>query len=197
MREPSIIESGSHLRISDKLMKDNELWLEGEITPQSVDLVISALHLIEKKCTNQDGIIDGNVRLLIAGPGGSISAALNLANYLKNTPLNVTTTAVNNSYSASAIVWLAGDRREILRYSRVMFHEVKHFVREDTSYSIEKINEIYNDLKRLNNNIYKIMSEAIGKDKKYIKNMIHGKELWFFSKEALEHGLATEIIDTL
>lgn len=197
MREPSFIESGSHLRISDKLMKDNELWLEGEITPQSVDLVISALHLIEKKCTNQDGIIDGNVRLLIAGPGGSISAALNLANYLKNTPLNVTTTAVNNSYSASAIVWLAGDRREILRYSRVMFHEVKHFVREDTSYSIEKINEIYNDLKRLNNNIYKIMSEAIGKDKKYIKNMIGGKEVFFSSKAALECGLATIVINTL
>ncbi len=185
------------MRISDKLIKDNELWLEGEITPQSVDLVISALHLIEKKCTNREGIIDGDVRLLIAGPGGSISAALNLANYLKNTPLNVTTTAVNNSYSASAIVWLAGDRREILRYSRVMFHEVKHFVREDSSYSIEKVKEVYNDLNRLNNNVYKIMSDAIGKDKKYIKNMIGGKEVWLSAKGALERGFATEIIDTL
>ena len=197
MREPSFVEGASHMRISDKLLQNNEIWLEGEVTTSEVDKVISLLHIIEQRCTNEDGVINGDVRLFIAGPGGAISPALNLANYLKNTPLRVTTVCINTCASASAIIWLAGTRREILPHSRLMFHEVKHFVREDDSYSIEKIKEIYNDLNRLNNNVYKIMSDAIGKDKKYIKNMIHGKEVWLSAKTALKIGFATEEICTL
>ena len=145
MREPNIIEGVGHVRIADKLLQNNEIWLEGEVTTSEVDKVISLLHIIEQRCTNEDGIINGDVRLFIAGPGGAISPALNLANYLKNTPLRVTTVCINTCASASAIIWLAGTRREILPHSRLMFHEVKHFVREDGSYSIEKIKELVAD----------------------------------------------------
>uniref|UniRef100_UPI0040568C79 ClpP family protease n=1 Tax=Acetatifactor sp. TaxID=1872090 RepID=UPI0040568C79 len=202
MKEPSIVTENHNgtntMSIADKLLQDNEIWLEGEITISAVDTVISLLHILENRAANSmDGIINADVRLLIAGPGGSASAALNLANYLKHTPLSVTTVAVNNCSSSSALIWLAGEERQIFPYSRLMFHEVRHITVEDSRYKVDRIKEIHDDMTRLNDEIYKLIGEQIGIDKEDVEEMIAGKDFYLSAQEALHLGFATEIVDTL
>lgn len=202
MKEPRIIgrtpTGMEDMSITDKLLQNNELWLEGEITVSQVNRIISLLHIIEQKSAlENDGIINEDVRLFVAGPGGSIAAALNLAHYLRNTSLRITTVAVNNCSSASALVWLSGEQRQILPYSRLMFHEISHVTSEDFHYDIERIKRIYDDLTKLNSEVYRVIAHAIEKDEKEVKEMIAGKDLYLSAQEALMQGFATEIIDTL
>ncbi len=202
MKEPRISEKRNNMienmSIADKLLEDNEIWIEGEITVSQVNRIISLLHIIEQKSASEnDGIINDNVRILIASAGGSIEAALNLVNYLKNTSLKVTTVAVNNCFSAAAIIWLAGEQRHILPFSRLMFHEISHVTSEDFHYDIERIKRIYDDLTKLNSEVYRVIAHAIEKDEKEVKEMIAGKDLYLSAQETLEEGFSTQIINML
>ncbi len=202
MEEPRIITEthtyGTRMSIADSLLQHNEIWLEGEVTVEAVNEIISLLHIMEQKCASKNnGIIQADVKLLISGPGGSISAALNLANYLQNTPLNVTTIAVNNCSSSSALIWLAGKHRQILPFSRLMFHEVSHTVCEYSKYKVERIKEICDDMTALNNEIVKMISKSIRIAENDVKRMISGKEYYLSAQEAVSHGFADEIINTL
>lgn len=201
MKEPKIItetNSGvTKISIADKLLQENEIWVEGEITVSIVNEVISLLHIIEQRCANDaEGIIDADVRLFIAGPGGSISAALNLANYLKHTPLNITGIAVNSCASSAALIWLACKNREILPYSRLMLHEVSHMVCENVRYRTEKVEEILSDLSKLNDDVYKLIAEVFGKTKEEVRGLLHGKDYYLSAKDVENMGIAT-IVDTL
>ena len=201
MNAPRIISETRYgtrdMSISDVLLQDNEIWIEGEITIPLVNEIISLLHIIEKRCGDKNnGIIDTDVRLFISGPGGSISAALNLINYLRNTPLYVTGIAVNNCSSASALIWLACENREIFPYSRIMLHEVTHTIYEDVRYKAERVAEILDDMNRLNDDIYKLVANAFGKSKEDIKEIIKGKDYYINADEIQKLGVAT-IVDTL
>ena len=201
MNAPRIISETRYgtkdMSISDVLLQNNEIWIEGEITIPLVNEIISLLHIIEKRCGDKNnGIIDTDVRLFISGPGGSISAALNLINYLRNTPLYVTGIAVNNCSSASALIWLACENREIFPYSRIMLHEVTHTIYEDVRYTAERVAEILDDMNRLNDDIYKLVANAFGKSKEDIKEIIKGKDYYINADEIQKLGVAT-IVDTL
>lgn len=201
MKEPKIIaethDGITKISIADKLLQENEIWVEGEITVPVVNEIISLLHIIEQRCANDaEGIIVADVRLFIAGPGGSISAALNLANYLKHTPLNITGIAVNSCASSSALIWLACKNREILPYSRLMLHEVSHMVCENIRYRTAKVEEILSDLSKLNDDVYELIAEVFGKTKEAVRGLLHGKDYYLSAKDVENMGIAT-IVDTL
>ena len=201
MNAPRIIHETRYgtkdMSISDVLLQNNEIWLEGEVTMSAVNEVISLLHIIEKSCGDKNnGIIDTDVRLFITGPGGSVNAALNLANYIKHSPLNITGVAVNNCSSASALVWLSCGTREIFPYTRIMLHEVAHTIYEDMRYKADRVAEILEEMNKLNEDIYKLVAESFGKSKEEIKELIKGRDYYISAGELEKMGVAT-IIDTL
>ena len=201
MNAPRIISETRYgtkdMSIADVLLQNNEIWLEGEVTMSAVNEVISLLHIIEKSCGDKNnGIIDTDVRLFITGPGGSVNAALNLANYIIHSPLNITGIAVNNCSSASALVWLACGTREIFPYSRIMLHETTHMICEDVRYKVDRLEEIVAELKRYNDLAYEIIAEAFGKSKEEIRELIGGKDYYIYADELERMGVAT-IVDTL
>ena len=201
MNTPKIISETRYgtkdMSIADVLLQDNEIWIEGEITIPLVNEIISLLHIIEKRCGDKNnGIIDTDVRLFISGPGGAVGACLNLARYLRQTPLSVTSVAINNCSSASALIWLACENREIFPYTRIMLHETTHMICEDVRYKADRLEEIVADLKRYNDSAYEIIAEAFGKSKEEIRELIGGKDYYIYADELERMGVAT-IVDTL
>ena len=201
MNAPRIISETRYgtkdMSITDVLLQNNEIWLEGEVTMSAVNEVISLLHIIEKSCGDKNnGIINEEVRLIVTGPGGSVNAALNLASYITHSPLNITGIAVNNCSSASALVWLACGTREIFPYTRIMLHEVTHTIYEDVRYKAERIAEILDDMNKLNEDIYKLVARAFGKSKEEIRELMKGKDYYINADEIQKMGVAT-IVDTL
>lgn len=201
MNTPRIISETRYgtrdMSISDVLLQDNEIWIEGEITIPLVNEIISLLHIIEKRCGDKNnGIIDTDIKLMVSGPGGSVAGAMNLINYIKHTPLSVTGVAVNNCSSASALIWLACENREIFPYSRIMLHEATHMICEDVRYKVDRLEEIVADLKKYNDSAYEIIAKAFGKTKEEIRELIGGKDYYIYADELEKMGVAT-IVDTL
>lgn len=201
MNAPRIISETRYgtkdMSIADALLQNNEIWLEGEVTMSAVNEVISLLHIIEKSCGDKNnGIINEEVRLIVTGPGGSVNAALNLANYITHSPLNITGIAVNNCSSASALVWLACGTREIFPYSRIMLHETTHMICEDVRYKVDRLEEIVAELKRYNDSAYEVIGKAFCKTKEEIEELIGGKDYYIYADELEKMGVAT-IVDTL
>ena len=125
-RDPSIGiggKDGSRLvTMEDYMFNGRKLWLQGRITPDTVDSLLSQLIIIEEDYTFS-GIInqtDVNVTIYISSPGGSLTS-LNLYDYLLHTPLKIRTVVTGYAYSAAALVFLAGSERCLMPYSRVMF----------------------------------------------------------------------------
>lgn len=201
MNEPRIIHETRYgtkdMSIADALLRNNEIWLEGEITIPLVNEIISLLHIIEQRCAEKtDGIIDEKVRLFVSGGGEGFSASLSLAHYIVNSPLNITGIVVNNCSSASALVWLACGTREIFPYSRIMLNETTHMICEDIRYKVDRLEEIVAELKRYNDSAYEIIAEAFGKSKEEIQELISGKDYYIYADELEKMGVAT-IVDTL
>ena len=201
MNAPRIISETRYgtkdMSIADVLLQDNEIWIEGEITIPLVNEIISLLHIIEKRCGDKNnGIINTDIRLFISGPGGSVAGAMNLVNYIKHTALSVTGVAVNNCSSASALIWLACENREIFPYSRIMLHETTHMICEDVRYKVDRLEEIVADLNKYNDSAYEVIAEAFGKSKEEIQELISGKDYYIYADELEKMGVAT-IVDTL
>ena len=144
----------------------------------------------------EERIINTDIRLFISGPGGSVTAAMNLISYIRHTSLSVTGVAVNNCSSASALIWLACENREIFPYSRIMLHEITHVNREDVRYKVDRLEEIVADLKGYNDRVYELIADAFGKSKKEIEDLLSGKDYYFYADELEKMGIAT-IVDTL
>lgn len=104
-RDPSIGiggKDGSRLvTMEDYMFNDRKLWLQGRITPDTVDSLLSQLIIIEEDCTFSGIInqIDVNVTIYISSPGGSLTS-LNLYDYLLHTPLKIRTVVTGYAYSA-------------------------------------------------------------------------------------------------
>ena len=93
-RDPSIGiggKDGSRLvTMEDYMFNGRKLWLQGRITPDTVDSLLSQLIIIEEDYTFS-GIInqtDVNVTIYISSPGGSLTS-LNLYDYLLHTPCHI------------------------------------------------------------------------------------------------------------
>lgn len=203
MEEPKLIfrnRNGSEqASISSILFKDNEIWIDEDITQESVNSVIAQLHLIEKECASElNPNPNMNVTLYVSGYGGCATAAMNLCNYIRCSPLSITTVAVNSCYSSSAMIWLSAEKRKIMPHTRIMFHNSSWNVgTSQKRLTATEVMRIYQMLSETDEHMYNMIAEKTNIDKGKLKKSIDGKELWLTAQEAFDKGYATEIINTL
>lgn len=201
-RDPSIGiggKDGSRLvTMEDYMFNGRKLWLQGRITPDTVDSLLSQLIIIEEDYTFS-GIInqtDVNVTIYISSPGGSLTS-LNLYDYLLHTPLKIRTVVTGYAYSAAALVFLAGSERCLMPYSRVMFHEPCFSGGSISDESIEGIDYICDDLKNHKETALNIISERTGLSKKTVRGKIINRKWFLNADEAVKLGIADKIVHSL
>ena len=201
-RDPSIGiggKDGSRLvTMEDYMFNGRKLWLQGRITPDTVDSLLSQLIIIEEDYTFS-GIInqtDVNVTIYISSPGGSLTS-LNLYDYLLHTPLKIRTVVTGYAYSAAALVFLAGSERCLMPYSRVMFHEPCFSGGSISDESIEGIDYSCDDLKNHKETALNIISERTGLSKKTVRGKITNRKWFLNADEAVKLGIADKIVHSL
>lgn len=201
-RDPSIGiggKDGSRLvTMEDYMFNDRKLWLQGRITPDTVDSLLSQLIIIEENYTFL-GIInqtDVDVTIYISSPGGSLTS-LNLYDYLLHTPLKIRTVVTGYAYSAAALVFLAGSERCLMPYSRVMFHEPCFSGSNISDESIEGIDYICGDLKNHKDTTLNIISERTGLSKKMVRGKITNRKWFLNADETVKLGIADKIVHSL
>lgn len=181
-------EGLSCIPIADLMLQRREIWLTGEIDSEQADSVIC--QLLHLKAENPDG----EITVYIDSPGGSVNAGLAIYDVMQAVPYKVKTVCVGMAASMAAVIFSAGDTREILRHGEVMIHDP--LVSGGISGSALDVQDRSDRLMRMREIICDILAECTGKSRKQIYK-VTAKDTYFGAVEAVKFGLADCVIDKL
>jgi len=105
--------------IYSRLLKDRIVFLDGEISDISADMVVAQLLFLDGQDTEKD------INLYINSPGGSVTAGLAIYDTIQHVKSNVQTICLGQAASMAALILTAGTagKRMVLPSSRVLIHQ--------------------------------------------------------------------------
>ena len=105
--------------IFSRLLKDRIIFVDGEITDATADLVVAQLLFLESQNPDKD------ISLYINSPGGSVTAGLAVYDTMQHIHPHVQTICLGQAASMAAVLLAGGSKgkRFALPSSRVMIHQ--------------------------------------------------------------------------
>lgn len=148
---------------------------------------------LDEFLTDLEGIKDkSQITVHINSGGGDLYAGLAIYNRLKNVKGTVTTVNDGLAASAASLIFQAGNVRKMNAGSNLMAHGVAGFL--FGYYDIEELKEMVTEFKAHNRAIVNVYAERMGVTFDEAKHFVDG-ETWLTGQEAVDKGLADEVID--
>lgn len=133
--------------------------------------------------------------LFLSSTGGDIDSAIRIYTYLKGLPFEVEIIGFSQIDSAANTIFLAGEKRKALKGCRFFLHEGSFTIANQTA-ALHTHEEMLTVLKELLNRNIEIIASETKKNKKDIADILRDGKI-YSTQEALDFGIATEIIDKL
>lgn len=186
---PMVVEQSARgersFDIYSRLLRDRIVFLNGEVTGESANLVIAQLLFLESEDPNKD------ISLYINSPGGSVYAGLGIFDTMEFIKPDVQTICVGMAASMGAFLLAAGakGKRYSLPNSRIMIHQPSGGSRGMASDIAIQAKEIQ-DLKQLLNTV---LAEKTGQSLETIARDTD-RDNYMSPSQALEYGLIDRIL---
>ncbi|MBU1260982.1 MAG: ATP-dependent Clp protease proteolytic subunit [Planctomycetes bacterium] len=188
---PIVIEkSGRGERAYDiysRLLKDRIIFLGGQVDDDSANLVIAQMLFLSNEDSKND------INFYINSPGGSVTSGLAVYDTMRFLRCPVATYCIGQAASMGAILFTAGakGKRYMLNNSRILLHQpLINGVLEGPATDLDiQAKEII----RIRGRIYDILAYHTGKSVEKLEADCD-RNLWLEAKEAIEYGLADEIL---
>lgn len=171
--------------IYSRLIKDNIIFIGGEINDFEADTVMATLLFMESQDPDKD------ISLYINSPGGSVTAGLAIYDTVKNIKPDVSTICIGQAASAAALLLSSGTKgkRFALPHSRIMLHQPWGGAGGQASDILIQANEINRMKKQINS----ILANNTGKPLEQIEQDTQ-RDFYLSPEEALEYGLIDKIL---
>ncbi|HPO49239.1 MAG TPA: ATP-dependent Clp protease proteolytic subunit [Spirochaetota bacterium] len=186
---PKIIEKTSRGEevwdVFSRLLKDNIIYLGGEINDVEADIVIATLLFMESQDPEKD------VYIYINSPGGSVTSGLAIYDTVKYIKPDVCTICVGQATSSAALILSSGTKgkRFALPHSRMMLHQPWGGAGgQATDIQIQA-----KEINRIKSQLNKIFSENTGKPLEQIEKDIQ-RDFYLSAEDAIEYGLIDKIL---
>lgn len=168
-----------------RLLDDNIIMLDGEVTDESASLCVAQLLYLSAKDDAKD------INMYINSPGGSVSAGLAIIDTMNLIPNDVNTIATGLAASMGAMILLSGTKgkRNALPHAEVMIHQPLGGAQGQATDIAIRANHILRTRKTL----YSMMSDATGKDIDEIAEACE-RDNFLTAEEARDFGLIDHII---
>lgn len=168
-----------------RLLDDNIIMLDGEVTDESASLCVAQLLYLSAKDDAKD------INMYINSPGGSVSAGLAIIDTMNLIPNDVNTIATGLAASMGAMILLSGTKgkRNALPHAEVMIHQPLGGAQGQATDIAIRANHIL----RTRNTLYSMMSNATGKDIDEIAEACE-RDNFLTAEEARDFGLIDHII---
>lgn len=193
IREPRVIVESSRgyeaLELRDKLLSDSrEIFLTEAVNADSCNSLITQLMYLDRTDP------DAEITLYINSPGGSVTDGLAVYDVIGLMEAPVKTVCMGTCASMGAILFLAGTKREMMEHGRIMVHDPAFGGNHDIGgKKPHQIQSELDDLNRCRESLAKIISERTGKSLEEVYE-VTANDTYFSAEEAIEFGLATDII---
>lgn len=186
---PMVVEQSARgersFDIYSRLLRDRIVFLNGEVTGESANLVIAQLLFLESEDPDKD------ISLYINSPGGSVYAGLGIFDTMEFIKPDVQTICVGMAASMGAFLLASGakGKRYSLPNSRIMIHQPSGGSRGMASDIAIQAKEIQ-DLKQLLNTV---LAEKTGQSLETIARDTD-RDNYMSPSQALEYGLIDRIL---
>ena len=171
--------------LEDMLLEESEIFLVDEITPKSANNLIQKLMYLDQKDLDE-------ITIYINSPGGEVISGLAIYDYIKIMQSPVRTVCIGDAASMGAIIFLAGEKREMLPHTRILIHDPSYGHLDVSGKKPHEIQRGVDSLNKVRETLAEIISEKTGKDVDEIYG-ITAEDNYFTAEEAIEFGLATDI----
>ena len=168
-----------------RLLDDNIIMLDGEVTDESASLCVAQLLYLSAKDDAKD------INMYINSPGGSVSAGLAIIDTMNLIPNDVNTIPTGLAASMGAMILLSGTKgkRNALPHAEVMIHQPLGGAQGQATDIAIRANHIL----RTRETLYSMMSDATGKDIDEIAEACE-RDNFLTAEEARDFGLIDHII---
>ena len=171
--------------LEDMLLEESEVFLVGEITPKTSNLLIQKLMYLDSKDL-------GQITLYINSPGGEVISGLAVYDYIKVMKSPIRTVCIGDAASMGAIIFLAGEKREMLPHTRILIHDPSYGHLDVSGKKPHEIQRGVDSLNKVRETLAEIISEKTNKSLDEIYG-ITAEDNYFTAEEAIDFGLATGI----
>ena len=171
--------------LEDMLLEESEVFLVGEITPDTSNNLIQKLMYLDSKDL-------GEITIYINSPGGEVISGLAVYDYIKIMKSPVRTVTIGDAASMGAIIFLAGEKREMLPHTRILIHDPSYGHLDVSGKKPHEIQRGVDSLNKVRETLAEIISEKTSKSLDEISG-ITAEDNYFTAEEAIDFGLATNI----
>lgn len=193
MINPRIIEEGSrgneYYSVEDYMFNNRELVLDEDVNPGTMTRLINQIRYLDKIAPGEE------ITVFINSPGGEVTSGLALYDVLRMVSSPIRTVCIGVAASMGAILFLAGDRRCMLQHSKIMIHDPSIRMGDAPSKALT-IQETLDSIMNTREILARIISDRTGKKLRTVYSKTKS-DTYFDAEEALDFGLATEILEEI
>ena len=186
--EARIIKESSRgydlIPIQDEMLAHREVELVGDVDAGSVNALVRELRYLQR----QDP--EAEITLFINSPGGSVDSGLALYDVMQALSCPIRTVCVELAASMAALLFISGDRRDMLPHSRLMIHDP---LIPRTGGSALHLKAISDDLMETRQITARVIAEHSGRSLEEVLEKT-AADSFFQAEEAVAFGLADNII---
>lgn len=175
-------------QIQDEMLKHREIECVGEINAESVYSLVRQLRYLYREDPS------GEITLYINSPGGEVDSGLALYDVMKAISCPVRTVCLGTAASMGAVLFAAGDKRDILPHGKVMIHDP--LISGGVGGSALHLQDISKGLMKTRETVCRILAQQTGKTLQEIYRKT-AKDTYFSAEEAVAFGLADRIIEKI
>ena len=172
--------------IYSRLLKDRIIFVDGEITDMTADLVVAQILYLESENPEKD------ISIYINSPGGSVTAGLAIYDTMQYVKCPIQTICLGQAASMGAFLLAGGSKgkRFALPSSRVMIHQPWGGVEgQETDIAIHA-----KEILRLKELSIKHFAEHTGKSYEEVAKDME-RDFFMSAQEALEYGIVDKVMN--
>lgn len=174
--------------IRDEMLAAREIEITGAIDAGSVSTAIRCLLHLQKEDQQLP------ITLYINSPGGEVQSGLALYDVMQAVSCPIHTVCLGMAASMAALLFIAGDQREMLLHSRVMIHDP--LIGGGIGGSALSVKARADDLMRIRDITAQVISQHTGMNLEEVFELT-AKDTYFEAEEAIANGMADRIITSL
>lgn len=173
--------------IRDRMLANRQVICVDPIDAQSANsLVIQLLHL-------QDDDPEGEITLIFNTPGGEVLSGLAVYDTMQAISCPIRTLCTGIAASMGAVLFAAGDRRQMLPHSKVMIHDP---LMNSVGGNALSVKDTAESLMKMRSIMGEILAKHTGRSVKEVLKKT-SSDTFFDAQQAIDFGLADEIITNL
>lgn len=189
--EANIIKETSigytRIPLQDDMLADRKIECVGEINADSVNTLIRQILYLEKEDPAAE------ITIYINSPGGNVDSGMALYDVMKAVSCPIRTICVGLAASMASLLFISGDKRDMLEHSRIMIHDP---LISQTGGSALRLKAVSDDLMETRRIVADVIAKHSGKTTEEILHKT-SSDCYFRAPEAIEFGLADNIINKI